>query len=176
MRKQFFAISALSTLLGAKWFHLEPRKTTFLKFFIPWRFFISVPGLNYHFCKHRFSEILKTDFFRKIFDKTAISASRTVDKTENAKNNEIKILVWPPESLKSHKTVFSDNHSHKLLEQCETQRSFRNFYLRKIVLISSGKSNDVKIRIWSKSLGTRLLRTTGVIEIPWRPKIPSPKS
>ena len=84
--------------------------------------------------------------------------------------------MWPPESLKSRKTVFTDNHSHKLLEQCETQTSFRNFYLRKNVLISSGKSNDVKIRIWSKGLGTRLLRATGFIEIPWRPKILSPKS
>ena len=75
-----------------------------------------------------------------------------------------------PESLKSHKTVFSDNHSHKALEQCETQASFRKFYLRKNVLISSGNTNDVKIRIWSKSLGTQLLITTGLIEIPWRSK------
>ena len=96
----------------------------------------------------------------------AISASQTVDKTENAKFNEIKILVLPPESLKSHKTFFSDNHGHKLLPKCETHASFRYFYRRTNVLISSGKSNNVKIRIWSKSLGTRLLRTTGFIEIP----------
>ena len=48
-----------------------------------------------------------------MFDKTAISASQTVDKTENAKNNEIKILVLPSDSLKSQKTVFSDNLMHK---------------------------------------------------------------
>ena len=36
-----------------------------------------------------------------MFDKTAISASQTVDKTEKAKNKEIKILVLPPDSLKS---------------------------------------------------------------------------
>ena len=30
-----------------------------------------------------------------MFEKTAISASQTVDKTENAENNEIKILVLP---------------------------------------------------------------------------------
>ena len=35
LRKQFFVISALSTLLGAKWFDVEPRKTSFLKFFYP---------------------------------------------------------------------------------------------------------------------------------------------
>ena len=35
-----------------------------------------------------------------MFEKTAISASQTVDKTENAKNNEIKILVLPSDSLK----------------------------------------------------------------------------
>ena len=46
-----------------------------------------------------FSEILKTDFFRKISGKTAISASQTLDKTENAKNNEIKIYILPPDSL-----------------------------------------------------------------------------
>ena len=33
LRKQFFVSSALSTLLIAKWFHVEPRKTSFLKFF-----------------------------------------------------------------------------------------------------------------------------------------------
>ena len=34
-----------------------------------------------------------------------IEASRNLDKPENAKNNEILILDWPPECLKSHKTV-----------------------------------------------------------------------
>ena len=48
-----------------------------------------------------------------MFEKTAISASQTVNKTENAKNNEIKILVLPPDSLKSLKTMFSDNLVHK---------------------------------------------------------------
>ena len=51
----FFAISALSTLLGGRWFHVEPRKTTFLEFFNPWTFFISIVGLNFHF--------LQTSFF-----------------------------------------------------------------------------------------------------------------
>ena len=36
----------------------------------------------------------------------AISATQIIDKTENAKNNEIKILVFYPESLKSHKNFF----------------------------------------------------------------------
>ena len=58
------------------------------------------------------------------------------------------------------------NGGHKYLRKCETQASFRCFYWRKNVLISSGKSNGAKIRIWSKSLGTRLLTTTGFIEIP----------
>ena len=34
-----------------------------------------------------------------MFEKTGISVSLTVDKTENANNNEIKILVLPPDSL-----------------------------------------------------------------------------
>ena len=55
-------------------------------------YFSSRPKLSL-FVNIVFSEIFKTDLFRKIFDKTAISASRTVDKTENAKNKEIKILV-----------------------------------------------------------------------------------
>ena len=80
-----------------------------------------------------------------MFEKTAISASQTVDKTENAKNNEIKILVLPPDSLKSQKIVFSDNLVHKYLRKCETQASFRYFQLRKKVLISSGKSSDEEI-------------------------------
>ena len=41
---------------------------------------------------------------------------------------------------------------------------------------SSGKSNNAKIWIWSMSLGTRPLRITGFIEIPWRPKILTLKS
>ena len=35
-----------------------------------------------------------------MFEKTAISVSQTVDKRENANNNEIKILVLPPASPK----------------------------------------------------------------------------
>ena len=58
------------------------------------------------------------------------------------------------------------NHGHKYWLKCETQASFSYFYRRKNDLISSGKSNGVKIRIWSKSLGTKLLRTTGFIKIP----------
>ena len=38
-----------------------------------------------------------------MLDKTEISASQTVDKTENATNNVIKLLVLPPDSLKSQK-------------------------------------------------------------------------
>ena len=106
------------------------------------------------------------DFFAKIFVKTAISESQTVDKTENVKNNEIKILVLPPDSLKSQKTLSSDNGGHKYLRKCETQASFRCFYRRKNVLISSGNSDGAKIRTWLNSLATRLQRTTGFIEIP----------
>ena len=41
-----------------------------------------------------------------MFEKTGISVSKTVDKTENANNNEIKILVLPPDSLKSTKILY----------------------------------------------------------------------
>ena len=40
-----------------------------------------------------FSDILKTDLIRKIFEKIGNFCSQTVDKTEKVKNNEIKILV-----------------------------------------------------------------------------------
>ena len=73
-----------------------------------------------------------------MFEKTEISASQTVDKTENAKNNEIKILVLSPDSLKSQKAVFSDNLARKYLRKSETLASFRYFQWRKKVLISSG--------------------------------------
>ena len=36
----------------------------------------------------------------------------------------------------------------------------------RVPVITAGNSNGVKIRISLKSLGTRLLRTTGLIEIP----------
>ena len=62
-----------------------------------------------------------------MFEKTVFSASQTLDKTENAKNNESEILVLPPDSLKFQKTVFSDNLVHKYLRKFETQASFRYF-------------------------------------------------
>ena len=67
-----------------------------------------------------------------MFEKTAISVSQTVDKTENAINNEIKILVLPPDSLKSQKTVFSDNFMHEYSRKWETLASFRYFQWRKM--------------------------------------------
>ena len=96
-----------------KWIHEEPIKTIFLKFFTIWRFFISVAGLNYHFLYTSFLWNFKNSFFSQNFGKNGNFGQRNVDKTENVKNNEIKILVWPPESLKSRKIVFSDNHGHK---------------------------------------------------------------
>ena len=106
----------------------------------------------------------------------AISASQIVDKTENAKDNELKISVVPPESLKSRKTFFSDKHCHILLPKCESHASFRYFYRRTNALISIKNSKNVKIRMWSKNLGTTLLRNTEFMEVPWRPKILSRKS
>ena len=58
-------------------------------FFTLFEFSINIAGINFHYLKHRFSEILKTDFFRKNFKKTAISPSQSVDNTENEKINEI---------------------------------------------------------------------------------------
>ena len=86
-----------------------------------------------------------------MFEKTAISVSQTVDKTEDANNNEIKILLLPPDSQKSQKTVFSENLVHKYSRKCETLATFRYFQWPKKIFISSGKSNDVKILIWSMS-------------------------
>ena len=79
-----------------------------------------------------------------MFEKTAISVSQTVDKTENANNKEIKILVLPPASLKSQKNVFSDNLVHKYSRKCEILASFRYFHWRKNVLISSGSRTTGK--------------------------------
>ena len=102
--RHFIAISAVSTLLGAEWFHVEPRKTTFLRFFNPLEifYFNSRPKFSL-FVNIFYFELLKTELFRQMFEKTAIYVRQTVDKTENANNNEIKILVLPPASLKSLK-------------------------------------------------------------------------
>ena len=75
---------------------LAPRRTKknlFPKGFYPWKYLISIPGLNFHFLETSFSWYFKNWFFSHDFRKTAISASQTVDKTEKARNNEIKILV-----------------------------------------------------------------------------------
>ena len=63
-----------------------------------------------------FTEIVKTDFFRKIIEKTVISASQAVDKTENAKNNEIKTSILPPDSLKSLQNYFLRQSPSKIFE------------------------------------------------------------
>ena len=72
------------------------------------------------------------------------------------------MLVLPHDSLKSQKTVSSDNGGHKYLRKCETQASIRCFTGAKMSLFQAESSNGAKIRIWSKSLGTKLLRTTGI--------------
>ena len=64
------------------------------------------------------------------------------------------------------RTYWSYNLVHKYLRKCETQASFRYFQWRKKVLISSGKSNDEENSNLVNELGTKLLRTTGFIEIP----------
>ena len=80
--------------------------------------------------KQRISEILKIDFFAANFQNNGnFCDSQTLDKTENAKNNEIKMLVLPHDSLKSQKTVSSDNGGHKYLRKCETQASIPLFLL-----------------------------------------------
>ena len=66
-----------------------------------------------------------------MLEKTAISVSQTVDKRENANNNEIKISVLPSDFLNSQKTVFSDNLVHKYSRKCETLASFLYFQWRK---------------------------------------------
>ena len=63
-----------------------------------------------------------------MLEKTAISDSQTVDKTENANNNEIKILVLPPDSIKSQQDcVFRQSCAKILNGKCETLASFRYF-------------------------------------------------
>ena len=96
----------------------------------------------------------------------SISASQTVDKTENAKNNEIKILVLTPESLKSHKFFFLRQPRSQIIAKMRNPCRFRYFYRRTNALISCGKSNNVKIQMWSRNLDTRILRNKGFMEIP----------
>ena len=63
-----------------------------------------------------FPEILKTDFFHQILEKTVISASQAVDMTESAKNNEIKTSILPPDSLKSLQNYFLRQSNTKMFE------------------------------------------------------------
>ena len=107
LRKRFFAISALSTLLGAQWFHVESRKTSFLTLFTPLKIFSfnSRPKFSL-FLNIVFLKFWKLIFLAKFSRKTVISASPAVDKAENAKNNEIKTSVLPSDSLKSLQNYF----------------------------------------------------------------------
>ena len=119
--------------------------------------------------KTSFSWNFKNWFFCNIFYKVAISAIQNVEKTENGSNKEIKSLVLHPESLNSHNFVFSDNFPPKCLRICEIQRNIHVARGCLNPLIFAGKSNCLKIRIWSKSLGIVLLRTIRFIELTWRP-------
>ena len=56
----------------------------------------------------------------------AISANQIVDKTENAKNNEIKILVFSTESLKSHKNF---SQTTTVINYCENQKPIKVFVI-----------------------------------------------
>ena len=62
--------------------------------------------------------------FRQILDKTAIYESQTVDKIENAENNEIKILLLPPDCLKSQKTLSTDNGGREILNKMRNSGMF----------------------------------------------------
>ena len=79
-----------------------------------------------------------------MFEKRQFLSVKTVDKTENANNNEIKIFVLHPASLKSQKTVLSDILVHKYSRKCEILASFSYFHWRKNVLISSGSRTTRK--------------------------------
>ena len=107
----------LSTLLGAQCFDVESRKTSFLTIFIHLKIFSFNSRSNFSlFLNIVFLKFLKTDFFRKILEKTVISASQDVDKTENAKNNEIKTSIPPPDSLKSLQNYFFRHSPTKMFE------------------------------------------------------------
>ena len=68
--------------------------------------------------------MLKTDFIRKIFEKTAISASQIVDKIESAKNNEIKISIQTPGFTNIVTKLFSQTNSRKNVWDYEIQQKF----------------------------------------------------
>ena len=63
------------------------------------------------------------------------------------------------------------NAGLKYLEQCEIQAKMRFFYVCKKLLISIGKTDDLKTRYCSKSLGSKLLRITWFIEYAGKPTI-----
>ena len=60
--------------------------------------------------------------------------------------------------------------------QTEIRAKTRNFCVDKKPPILNRKTNGAEIWITSKSLGTRLLETTKIVEFARRPKILSPKS
>ena len=57
---------------------------------------------------------------------TAVSVDGTWQRRGYCSLNGVVTAI----SLENGKVIYTI-HSHKLLEQCETQTSFRNFYLRK---------------------------------------------
>ena len=68
--------------------------------------------------------MLKTDFFAKFSKKRPFHASQTVDKIENAKNNEIKIAIQPPGFRNIVTKLFSQTNSRKNVWDYEIQQKF----------------------------------------------------
>ena len=78
-----------------------------------------------------FLKLKKTDFFCKIFQKTFISASQTVDNTENEKNNEKKLPVYPRTLYHRYKTIFSDNPHKNVWNSMKLSKKSRFLYMFK---------------------------------------------
>ena len=123
------------------------------------------------FSKRRISEIPKNAIIPKVFKKNDIFAPKAKEKLKQAKNIEKTIWLIPPYSLKSLKTVVSDNNDHKIFETMEDLRKFATISSYKNPRIFVGKPQWLKSRNFTQSLGTVLLKTVLFTEIAEKPKI-----
>ena len=100
-----------------------------------------------------------------------IFAPKAIEKQKIANIIEKIICLLPPYSLKWLKTFVSDNPGHWYCGQWKICRKLRLLYATKNPGIFVEKALRLKSRNFPKSLGTRLLKEVGFIEIAERPKI-----
>ena len=110
----------------------------------PESLWFSVQAQIFPFSKRRICEILRNAIISTFSNKNDIFGPKGLEKQQNSKINETLVYMLPPDSLKSLKTVSSDNHGNKYLAKCKIWAKSRLSPSTKNVRIFTGKPLGLK--------------------------------